>query len=153
MSSIDEKIIWSIKEKEGEVFRQVNAQNTSLFRRPEHTLTEYCSHKEINSAFFHFYMTQRKMSVDMVGWKALDWQIWSVLFSSTICLLNNLLYCIYHYQSLTGVMKPMRMRWAGHIACMRKKRNADMVLVGKLEGKRPLGRHRRMWEDNIKMYL
>jgi hypothetical protein len=47
----------------------------------------------------------------------------------------------------------MRMWWAWHVACMGKKRNAYMVLVEKLEGKRPLGRHRRMWEDNIKINL
>jgi hypothetical protein len=65
----------------------------------------------------------------------------------------NLLYCIYYYQGVTGVIKPIGVRWAGHIACMGKKRIAYIVLVGKLEGKRQLGRHRRIWEDNIKMYL
>ena len=45
------------------------------------------------------------------------------------------------------------MRWAGHIARMGKRRGVCRVLVVKLEGKRPLGRHKRRWEDNIKMYL
>ena len=45
------------------------------------------------------------------------------------------------------------MRWAGHIAHMEQSRNAYRVLVGKPEGKRPLGRQRCRWEDNIKMYL
>jgi hypothetical protein len=40
-----------------------------------------------------------------------------------------------------------------HIACMGEKRNAHRVLVGKPERKRPLGRPRRRWEDNIKMDL
>jgi len=45
------------------------------------------------------------------------------------------------------------MRLAGHVACMMKGRGTDRVLVGKPEGKRPLGRPRRIWEDNIKMDL
>jgi hypothetical protein len=46
-----------------------------------------------------------------------------------------------------------RMRWAGHVARMGETRNAYRVLVGKPEGKRPLGRPRRRWVDNIKMDL
>jgi hypothetical protein len=45
------------------------------------------------------------------------------------------------------------MRWAGHAAGMGEKRNAYRLLVGKPEGKRPLGRPRRSWVDNIKMDL
>ena len=45
------------------------------------------------------------------------------------------------------------MRWAGHVALMEKFRNAYRVLVGKPESKRPLGRTRRRWEDNIKIDL
>jgi hypothetical protein len=44
-------------------------------------------------------------------------------------------------------------RWAGHMACMREKRNTYRVLVGKPEGKKPLPRPRCTWEDNIKMDL
>ena len=44
-----------------------------------------------------------------------------------------------------------RMRWAGHVACMGEDRGVHRVLVGKPEGKRPLGRPRHRWEDNIKM--
>jgi hypothetical protein len=50
-------------------------------------------------------------------------------------------------------MKSRRMRWAGHIARMAEKRNVYRLLVGKPEGKRPLGRPRRRWIDNIKMDL
>jgi hypothetical protein len=46
-----------------------------------------------------------------------------------------------------------RMRWAGHVARMGEKRGVQRVLVGKTEKKRPLGRSRRRWEDNIKMDL
>jgi hypothetical protein len=44
-------------------------------------------------------------------------------------------------------------KWAGHVARMRGKRNAYRLLVGKREGKRPLGRPRHRWVDNIKMDL
>ena len=45
------------------------------------------------------------------------------------------------------------MRWAGHVAHMGEDRGVHMVLVGKPEVKRPLGRPRHRWEDNIKMYV
>jgi hypothetical protein len=51
------------------------------------------------------------------------------------------------------MIKSKRMRWAGYIVRMWEKSNAYRVLVGKPEGKRPLGRPRRMWGDNIKMDL
>jgi hypothetical protein len=49
------------------------------------------------------------------------------------------------------MMKSRRMRWAGHAARMGEKRNAYRILVGKPEGRRPLGRHRCIWEDIIKI--
>jgi hypothetical protein len=51
------------------------------------------------------------------------------------------------------MIKSRRMRWAGHVARMGETRNAYRILVGKPEGKRPLGRPRRRWVDNIKMNL
>jgi hypothetical protein len=51
------------------------------------------------------------------------------------------------------MIKSRRMRWAGHVARMKEKRNAYRILVGNPEGKRPLGRPRRRWVDNIKMNL
>ena len=51
------------------------------------------------------------------------------------------------------VIKSRRMKWAGHVACMEEGRGVHKVLVGKPEGKRPLGRPRCRWEDNIKMDL
>jgi hypothetical protein len=50
-------------------------------------------------------------------------------------------------------MNSRRMRWAGHVARMGTKRNVYRLLVGKPEGRRPLGRPRRRWMDNIKMDL
>jgi len=45
------------------------------------------------------------------------------------------------------------MRWVGHVACMGERRGVYMILVGKPERKRPLGRPRRRWDDNINMGL
>jgi hypothetical protein len=49
------------------------------------------------------------------------------------------------------MIKSRRMRWAGHVARTGEKRNAYRILMGKPEGKRPLGRPRRKWVDNIKI--
>jgi hypothetical protein len=51
------------------------------------------------------------------------------------------------------MIKSKRMRWAGHVARMGERRDVYSVLVGKPEGKRPLGRPRRRWEVNIKIVL
>jgi hypothetical protein len=50
-------------------------------------------------------------------------------------------------------MVKSRLRRLGHVACIVEKWNAYRVLTGKPEGKRPLGRSRRRWEDNSKIYL
>jgi hypothetical protein len=55
--------------------------------------------------------------------------------------------------SIIRIIKSRRMRWAGHVARMGEKRNAYRLLVGKPEGKRPLGRPRCRWVDNIAMDL
>jgi len=51
------------------------------------------------------------------------------------------------------VIESRRMIWVGHVTCMGERRVADRVLVGKPKGKRPVGRPRHRWEDNIKMDL
>ena len=51
------------------------------------------------------------------------------------------------------VIKSRRMRWAGHVARMGGERGVYRVVVGKPDGKRPLGRPRRRWVDNIRIYL
>jgi hypothetical protein len=63
------------------------------------------------------------------------------------------LHNLYSSPSIIRIIKSRRMRWAGHVACMGGKRNVYKLLVGKLEEKRPLGRPRRRWIDNIKMDL
>ena len=55
--------------------------------------------------------------------------------------------------NIFGVIKLRRIRWAGHVARMGERRGVYRVLVGKPEGKRPLGRPRRRWEDNIRLDL
>jgi hypothetical protein len=66
---------------------------------------------------------------------------------------NEELHDLYSSPSITRIMKWKRMRWAGHVARMGEKRNTYKLLVGKPEGKRPLGRPRRRWVDNIRMDL
>jgi hypothetical protein len=66
---------------------------------------------------------------------------------------NDELHSLYSSPNILRVIKSRRMRWAGHVARMGEGRGAYRVLVGRPEGKRPLGRPRRRWEDNIEMDL
>ena len=66
---------------------------------------------------------------------------------------NEELNALYCSPNTVRVIKSRIMRWAGHVARMGEKRGVYRVLVGKPEGKRPLWRPRRRWEDNIKMDL
>jgi hypothetical protein len=63
------------------------------------------------------------------------------------------LHGFYSSPSVVRVIKARRMRWAGHVALMGEVRGAYNILVGRPEGRRPLGRPRHGWEDNIKMDL
>jgi hypothetical protein len=66
---------------------------------------------------------------------------------------NEELNDLYFLPNIVRVVKSRRMRWAVHVARMEENRVVHRVLVGKPEGKRLLGRPRRIWEDNIKMDL
>jgi len=66
---------------------------------------------------------------------------------------NEELRDLYTLPNIVRVVKSRRMRWAGHVARMGKGSVVHRVLVGKPEGKSPLGKPRRRWEDNIKMDL
>jgi hypothetical protein len=66
---------------------------------------------------------------------------------------NEKLHDLYSSPSVVRVIKSRRIRWVGYVARMREWRGVYRVLVGKSEGKRPLGKPRRRWEDNIKMDL
>ena len=85
-----------------------------------------------------------------------------IIFSSYICTIltgelrklhNEELSDLYSLPNIVRVVKLRRMRWAGHMARMGEGSGVHRVLVGKPEGKRPLERPRRRWEDNIKMDL
>jgi hypothetical protein len=60
---------------------------------------------------------------------------------------------LYSSPSIIRIIKARRMRWPGHVARTGEKRNAYRLLVGKPERKRPLGRAKRRWVDNIRMDL
>jgi hypothetical protein len=66
---------------------------------------------------------------------------------------NFELQSLYSSPNIVRVIKSMRLRLAGHVARIREGRGVYRVLVGRPEGKRPLGRSRHRWEDNIKMGL
>ena len=66
---------------------------------------------------------------------------------------NEELRDLYSLPNIVQVVKSGRIRWAGHVARVGEGRGVHRVLVGKPEGKRPLERPRRRWEDNIKMEL
>jgi hypothetical protein len=66
---------------------------------------------------------------------------------------NEELHGLYSSPSIVRLIKARRMRWAGYVAHMGEVRGAYNFLVGRPEGRRPLGRPKRRWEDNIKMDL
>jgi hypothetical protein len=66
---------------------------------------------------------------------------------------NEELNDLYSSPNIIRVIKSRRMRWAGHVARTREGRGAYRMLVGRPEGRRPLRRPRRRWEDNIKINL
>jgi hypothetical protein len=91
----------------------------------------------------------------------LDWSIFELLILLTFWteegewkkLHNEELHDLYSSPSIIRIIQLRRMRWAGHIAGMREKRKSYRLLMGKPERKRPLGRPRRRWVDNIRMDL
>jgi hypothetical protein len=66
---------------------------------------------------------------------------------------NEELNDLYSLPNIVRAVKSRRMRWVGHVARMGEERVVHRVLVGKPEGKRPLGRPRPRWEENIKKDL
>jgi hypothetical protein len=66
---------------------------------------------------------------------------------------NEKLNNVYSSSAVIRIIKSRKMRWVGHVARMGERRNVYRLLVGMPEGKRPLGRPRRRWIDNIKMDL
>jgi hypothetical protein len=68
-------------------------------------------------------------------------------------LRNDEIHSLYSPLNIVRVIKSRRMRWEGHVTLMGEGRGVNRVLVGRTEGKRPLGRPRRRLENNIKMDL
>jgi hypothetical protein len=66
---------------------------------------------------------------------------------------NEELHNLYSFPDIIRQFKSRRIRWAGHVARMGEERKVYKVLVEKPDGKRPLGRPRRRWEDGIRMDL
>jgi hypothetical protein len=66
---------------------------------------------------------------------------------------NDEIHSLYSSPNIVRVIQSRRMRWAGHVARMGEGRGVYRILVGRPEGKRPLGRPRHRWEDYIKMDL
>ena len=63
------------------------------------------------------------------------------------------LHSLYRSSNIVRVIKSTRLKWAGHVARKEEDRSAFKISTGKPTGKRPLGRPRRRWEDNIRMDL
>jgi len=68
-------------------------------------------------------------------------------------LYNEEIHGLYDSPDVVKIMKSPRLRWADHVARMGKKRRLYSILVGRPDGRRPLGRPRRRWEDNIRIDL
>jgi hypothetical protein len=66
---------------------------------------------------------------------------------------NDKLHSLYRSSNIVNLIKSRRLRWASHIARMEEGRRTFKILTGTTAGKRPLGRPRRRWEDNIRMNL
>ena len=94
--------------------------------------------KSVEYASFKIWV-KRRMSLEVTGeWRRLH---------------NEELNDLYSSPNIVRVIKSRRMRWAGHVARMGEERVVYRVLLGKPEGRRPLGRPRRRWVDNIRMDL
>ena len=74
-----------------------------------------------------------------------------VILHLVISVCNEELRDLYFLPNIVRVVKSRGMRWAGHVGRMGEGRDVHRVLVGKPNEKRPLGRPRRRWEDNIKI--
>ncbi|KAJ4450075.1 hypothetical protein ANN_01482 [Periplaneta americana] len=102
------------------------------------------------------YLRDRQQCVSLDN-QFSQWKIfgakWDEVTGEWRKLHNAELHALYSSPDIIRNIKSRRLRWAWHVALMGESRNAYRVLVGRPEGKRPLGRPRRRWEDNIKMDL
>jgi hypothetical protein len=118
------------KKAENPVVQKISATRFA----PTHSFSNYSSRASKHSVFRKIFEPKRE---EDGSWRKL----------------HNELHDLYSSPNIVRVIKTRRMRWVGHVARMGEGRGAYRVLVGRPEGKRPLGRPRRRWEDNIKMDL
>ena len=78
------------------------------------------------------------------------WQSYNI---NVVYTVTEALNDLYSSPNIVRVIKSRKMRWAGHVVCMGEERGVYRVLVGKPEGRRPLGRPRHRWVDNIRTDL
>ena len=109
--------------------------NYLIFLRPEYSLPKTMA--GINRTITLYIFGHRRDEV-MGEWRILH---------------NEELNDLYSSPNMVRVIKWRRMRWAGHVARMGEERGVYRFLLGKPEGRRPLGRPRRRWVDNIRMDL
>ena len=76
---------------------------------------------------------------------------WKVCRNNIICILRFQLHSLYHSPNIIRMIKPRKLQWAGHVAGMDEGRSAFKILTGKPTRKRPLGRPRHWWKDNIRI--
>jgi hypothetical protein len=88
---------------------------------------------------------------NLCAYKKHTWQILTCPLPTAYDRLEYLI--ITHHQIFFQTIKSRKTRWPGHVTRTGERRGVNRVLVGKPEGKRPLGRTRRRWEDIIKMDL
>ena len=124
-------------------------------QRPQSHLHEGTQHSDIQRDIFFYTIscvTSGFHLQDVHTYKiSYIESVWTFAQKSNCTLLRSIdLHCS---RNIVRVIKSRRMRWAGHVAGMGEMRGVYRLLVGKPEGKRPLGRPRRRWEDNIKTDL
>ena len=105
--------------------------------------------------FYIFQPSQSRSSLLLLPASLLSNIFLAVLPRSilTTCPIHSNLFSLISATMCRSLIKSRRMRWVGHVVRMGEERGVYRVLVGKLEGKRPLGRPRRRWMDNIRMDL
>ena len=108
--------------------------------------------KPCKQLLYVIFRISEKNHVGIFWWKLTvhqqrTYQLHLFIYLSIYLQLNGL----YSSPNIVRVIKSRRIRWAGHVARMGEERGAYRVLVGKPEGKRPVGRPRRRWVDNIRM--
>ncbi|KAJ4427852.1 hypothetical protein ANN_25631 [Periplaneta americana] len=130
------------------------------FQSVEFAVSEFVTEKSKNIRTLFFQKKSATLHVkaegDITSLKRRGENIWGKRDEVTgewRKLHNTEMHALYSSPDIIRNIKSRRLRWAGHVARMGEYSNAYRVLVGRPEGKIPLGRPRRRWENNIKMDL